>query len=97
MAPSARASDIARPRSRTSCVTCRTLMLPAAAMAAYSPTLCPTTTSGVTPSRSSTARSAASDVATSAGCVSSVRESSSSGAWKHSSARSKPSSSDASS
>ncbi len=66
-------------------------------MAAYSPTLWPTTTSGLMPSRSWIARSAASDVATSAGWVTSVSDSSSIGPSKHTLRRSKSSSSDASS
>ena len=88
---------MARPRSRTSLVTSPTSTESAAAIAAYSPTLWPITTSGFTFSLACTARSAASDAVTSAGWVMSVSESRSIGPSKHTLRRSKSTSAEASS
>ena len=89
-------SAIARPRSWTSAIASRSGSDAAAASAEYSPTEWPTTKSGLMP-RVSTARRHASEVATSAGCCTSVRVSFSIGPSKHTWATSYPTASEASS
>ncbi len=83
------ASSIARPRSRTRAIDSATSRELAAANAVNSPTEWPTTKSGCSP-RAFSAASTARLVATSAGCWTSVRTSSSSGASKHRRSRSSP-------
>jgi hypothetical protein len=83
------AAAIASPRSRTSAIASRGENDSAAPSAANSPTEWPTTKSGVMP-RARSAALIASEVATSAGCCTSVSSRSSAGASKQSCLRSRP-------